>query len=29
MPTNIPGVPSYDPTEKQLLASLEKELGVL
>ena len=25
----MPGVPSYDRTEKQLLASLEQELGVL
>lgn len=25
----MPGVPSYDNTEKQLLASLEQELGVL
>ena len=25
----MPGVPSYDKTEKQLLASLEQELGVL
>ena len=25
----MPGVPSYDRTEKQLLASLEHELGVL
>ena len=29
MPTNMPGVPSYDPTEKQLLANIERELGVL
>ena len=25
----MPGVPSYDTNEKQLLASLEQELGVL
>ena len=25
----MPGVPSYDNSEKQLLASLEQELGVL
>ena len=26
---SMPGVPSYDPLEQQLLASLERELGVL
>jgi hypothetical protein len=29
MPASMPGVPSYDPTEKQLLATIEQELGVL
>jgi hypothetical protein len=29
IPASMPGVPSYDPTEKQLLATIEQELGVL